>query len=363
MEKTQSSWSPEMEVALIGVSFLRKTSSKMAAHFVNEDPYQGEFITITFARCVENHIGNKKHGSMAAKGLSQERLKEWHEKLALSSQLVDLKKAAGFEEQKEVPNASVLVFDKFLEELGIDKVVLFLELKSLDWDKFCFNGRTKKVNKKLARHNLCVLDEAIEPDYETGQGRVINFASLPLLSKVRQALGELFGEELKLLFAEGNYYFVGKYDYEKGQYDRRGELKTGIGFHGDVERRIVVGLRLGAEHAIHFQCFHQAEAVGQRVVIPLPAGSLYMMSEEAVGRKWKSPSLFVFRHATGHSNYTSTKAEKALKKVAKPDKVAKPTKASSNVQKTLNKRKEVEEQQHLMPWQEQDHELKKRKMD
>lgn len=54
------------------------------------------------------------------------------------------------------------------------------------------------------------------------------FDELPYLSGIRDALPKVLGPIATDLNAEGNYYY---------------EDKSGIGYHGDSERKIVIGFR------------------------------------------------------------------------------------------------------------------------
>ena len=162
---------------------------------------------------------------------------------------------------------------------------LLVEQQALTTDKKAYM-RGRVVNK-LARHNLCFSDEAQEPDYEVGQGRVISFDTVPLLQTIRRRLPDFFGEQSRDLQCEGNYY----YDI----------TKCGIGFHGDGERRIVVAARLGESIPLHYQWFHHSSPIGSRIVIKpsLQHGDMYCMSSKAVGTDWRKSSILTLRHAAG----------------------------------------------------------------
>eukprot|EP00455_Lapot_gusevi_P035037 TRINITY_DN3876_c0_g1_i9.p1 TRINITY_DN3876_c0_g1~~TRINITY_DN3876_c0_g1_i9.p1 ORF type:complete len:154 (+),score=6.93 TRINITY_DN3876_c0_g1_i9:377-838(+) len=142
-----------------------------------------------------------------------------------------------------------------------------------------------RVVNKLARYNLCYGNEAQEPDYEAKKGRVVAFRDVPLLNKIRINLPDFFGEKSENMLAELNYY-----------YDTR---KCGIGFHGDSERKRVIGLRIGAAMDMHWQWFCENRPIGTRAIIPLQGGDMYVMSEKAVGFDWKKRKTPTLRHATG----------------------------------------------------------------
>jgi hypothetical protein len=177
---------------------------------------------------------------------------------------------------------------------GTDATAAFAEQQALlpivD-KKALFRGAVKNKN---ARHNLCFDDRSQEPAYEAGRGRIVPFAALPTLSGVRCALAHYFGaEKATNLLAEGNYY----YDV----------ARTGIGFHGDGERRLVIALRLGATIPLHFQWFYRQQPHGDRIELRLEHGDMYAMSEKAVGTDWKRSVIPTLRHAAGAAPYLRTK--------------------------------------------------------
>ena len=73
--------------------------------------------------------------------------------------------------------------------------------------------------------------------------------------------------------AEANYY----YDIKK----------CGIGFHGDSERKKVIGIRMGASLPLHFQWFQKSIPTGSRLELSLNHGDIYIMSEKTTGNDWK----------------------------------------------------------------------------
>ena len=105
---------------------------------------------------------------------------------------------------------------------------------------------------------------------------------------------EHFGPKTQGLNMEGNYYY--------------NNAVCGIGFHGDTERRKVIGIRLGANLPIHFQRFLRHQTYGDPYVIPLDGGDMYVMSEKAVGADWKSSSILTLRHAVG-LRFTTVKSK------------------------------------------------------
>lgn len=158
-----------------------------------------------------------------------------------------------------------------------------------------------RVVNKHACHNLCIADESQSPDVAAGKGRVVAFSELPSWSRMRQCLMDLLRRADVVdsthppILAEINDY-----------YDAH---KCGIGFHGDTERRIVIGVRLGEQSLpndvlpMDWQWFHRHEPVGQRQTVVIPVGSLYIMDVKASGFDWKRSSQYTLRHAAGAKKY------------------------------------------------------------
>jgi len=281
-------------------------------------------LSITFCECGENDSnGMEKLGERAAEGqgLNLEDLKKGaliaKKKLGIRGKIVsfaplldgvDLIDKKG--RKGKVHKAWALRIQGFVNAVlkGAGKTMkdLFNELNKVTWDTQYWDNRKKKVLNKRARANNCFDDYSQTANINEGKGSVHNFKDLPLLSLVRKMLYEMFGDKVKLFIAEGNRYEDG------------GAKKHGIGWHGDAERRIVACIRLmGAEGAtmpMHFQYFWQWKQIGQRLIMPLDAGDLYVMSEGAVGTDWlKKPLEIIPRHATGAEKYTKDKVPKKKK--------------------------------------------------
>jgi|MDSY01.1.fsa_nt_gb hypothetical protein len=166
-------------------------------------------------------------------------------------------------------------------------------------------GSNRTVKNKHARHNNCIADFAQEPDYAAGKGTVVAFNALPILSRLRRAIGSGtsgLGPQAAGLVAEVNKYF-----------DVR---QCGIGWHGDAERRVVVGVRLG--HAtdrmpLKFQWFQKSQPLGAVLEIPLSHGDMYVMSQKATGFDWMTNRKGrTLRHAAGADKYARNKDSSVL---------------------------------------------------
>ena len=264
-------------------------------------------MTLTFSSTVENHAGMKIHGEMSD-GYTIQELQQARENIIQEYpdavvELINLNEALNDEERKDTEPAAVLVFRDGVNYIlrGINKtsIDLFKEHDVLKKDTKYYDRRRSKVLNKNARHNLCFADEAISANYESGQGTVVAFDSIPITKHIRESLPKYFGDKAANKKAEGNYYFD--------------LTKTGIGFHGDGERRDVIGVRSGQDDKsgfpIHYQWFYKNKPIGKRVIIQLTNSDIYVMSEKAVGQDWKHSSIKTLRHAAGAEKYVTYKSK------------------------------------------------------
>lgn len=246
-------------------------------------------ITVTFCECAENHVGMEKIGVNAKYGYDLSDLlkfKKWFNKRGAETILYDLNYP--IEKLQIYPDneAYLLVIKNGINFLLENDSAndLFNELASLSWDQKAFMyGR---VVNKHARHNLCFADEKQDPAYHLGKGRIIAFDDVHILRQIRDKLYLLTGE---YLIAEGNYY----YDIKK----------CGIGYHGDAERKKVIGIRLGAKMPLSYQWYQNSKPIGKKFILQLQHGDLYIMSEKAVGNDWKKKSIYTLRHAAGSTKF------------------------------------------------------------
>ena len=121
-------------------------------------------------------------------------------------------------------------------------------MNTFEWDSKYYDTRRSKVLNKRARTNVCFGDIAIEPDYENKQGRIVAYDKVPNLKLLKSKLPEVLGDKGNNLICEGNRY-----------YDIR---KCGIGWHGDSERKKVIGLRLGATIPLKYRWYKKSEILG-----------------------------------------------------------------------------------------------------
>jgi hypothetical protein len=247
-------------------------------------------FTITYGDQAENHKGMQKIGELANEGFNHDdlmRAKNWFETRNTICHLIKLNDYCDQNYQTE--DAYILIIknglDCLLGDNGANK--FYNEQDALPKDKKALMyGR---VVNKTARHNLCFGPVAQEPDYQNGRGTIISFDQVPLLSRVKNLLPEIIGEKGNNMMAEGNYY----YDI----------TKCGIGFHGDSERRKVIGVRVGASLPLEFQWFHKNKPIGERVKLVIDHGDIYIFSQKATGFDWKRNSITTLRHAAGAKKF------------------------------------------------------------
>jgi len=204
--------------------------------------------------------------------------------------------------------------------------------------------RGKRMNKR-ARTNLCFVDDREQaPAVYEGKGTIYDLKKISILRSGVEALKKQIAEgiiaidsktKVEINVVEGNRYY---------------DLKnTGIGYHGDTERVVVICFSIGgSNYPMRWQWFKDGMPVGKPIQIALNDGDVYIMSEKAVGADWKLRKPYTLRHAAGAKQYISLKkwedraAKKALakpvKEQAKPVKEqAKPVKEQAKEEKALKK--------------------------
>lgn len=240
-------------------------------------------FTITFGDQAENHVGMLKIGKLADKGFTYDELllaQQYFQDKNYNTELIEM--------SYNNYNAHVLIARNGLNAI-CNPDDFYNEQDALEKDTKAFiYGR---VVNKIARHNLCFDDRNVDPNYQQGIGRIIAFNDVPLLDSVRNELPNIIGDKARDLKAEGNYY----YDVNK----------CGIGFHGDSERKIVIGIRVGCSMLLRYRWHQNNQVKSDNIDIMLNHGDIYFMSEKAVGFDWKCSSIPTLRHAAGCAKYTN----------------------------------------------------------
>lgn len=240
--------------------------------------------TLTYGDRAENETGMQIIGESASRGISVQGLQVLHQRLHQLNIETEMISLSG----KHQPEASVLIIrdgvNSLLHPIESPSNMMLRELNRMPKDTTSL--MYGKVVKKHARHNNCMADYDQPPDIKNGKGTVVNFKDYPVTKQLRDKLCELLGQ--KSLVGELNHYFDSQ--------------KCGIGWHGDAERKIVVGVRLGKGAdgmPLKFQWYHHGLPVGEEQRIHLNAKDIYIMSEKAVGTDWKKKSIHTLRHAAG----------------------------------------------------------------
>ncbi len=268
-----------------------KKVTKVTPPKISHQNYTKTF-TLTFGDQGENHAGMQKIGALVDEGLSIceiKKVKDIFEEKGYTTEYFRLNDL--LEVKEDVEEAGIVVvrngLSLLLNEVENGPNLFFKEQDKLKKDsKALMRGR---VVNKHARYNLCFSDFSQDSDFEKGKGTVVNFKDVELLSIVRDNISKYFGEKCNNLIAEGNYY-----------YD---PSKCGIGYHGDSERKIVIGVRVGKEMPLCFRWYHKSEIVSPTLKIVLRHGDIYFSSEKAVGFDWKKSSKYTLRHAAGCEKY------------------------------------------------------------
>lgn len=282
-------------------------------------------ISITYSESVENHAGMQIIGEKSDKGFTIKELEDARDKFIEDGYQAIIYRLDTFEDQYhegytndiELDPAAILVVRKgvdafvnkndfFNEQITfVDRVDPKNHDKETEGIKVDTKAKMRgRVVNKHARWNLCFTDNAQRPDYESGKGTVVDFKDVPCLSVLKDDLHLYFGDKVKKLYAEGNYY----YDVDgKGRMNNEGRRieapnQSYLNFHGDFERRIVICARLGESMPLYYRWFYKTEPYGDVMEFTLKHGDLYAMSDKAVGFDWKRKNIYTLRHAAGNKD-------------------------------------------------------------
>ena len=284
-----------------------------------------ERMSLTCAPGGENHAGMEIIGRMPVKGegfkaTDMEGLGPYFKNLGFDSSVLNLNNLSG---QNTImglgsdDQARVLLLRRWIQATFEVTTVqdIYKELIADTWDAEYLDKnkyrieivdgvetkvRGKRINKR-ARTNLCyVAGREQDPDVWKGKGRIVDLKKKIALN---QAVDRLRGmieaglieigskTKVEINVVEGNRYY---------------NLKTtGIGFHGDTERVVVICISIGCDnYPMRWQWFKDGMPLGNPIDITLNCGDVYIMSEKAVGADWKLRSIYTLRHAAGAKKYT-----------------------------------------------------------
>jgi len=254
-------------------------------------------FTLTICDRGENHAGMQIIGEYAKKGFSYDDLKKtqvYFKENAIKTEMIKLHNLLSNDDIKEFgvePEKAYLLILRNGLSLFCDPDDFYDEQDVLDKDRQAFM-RGKVVNKH-ARANLCFWDKSQKADFANKKGTIVKWSKVPLLNNVRLSMKEIIGKNAELNVAEGNYYEKGNDSY--------------INFHGDFERKSVLGLRVGMDKNLIYQWFYRNKIYGNKFETILSHGDIYMMSEKAVGTDWKRKIIPTLRHASGTEKWVKIK--------------------------------------------------------
>ena len=245
---------------------------------------------ITFGEVAILHVGSKEVGKKRNQGYTVDDLNLLHQNISnseifyLHDQLPEKYRSENQAAVLVIRNAANLI----LGTNGADK--LLKEQKNINYDKKYFDYRRKKTLNKRARYNIVFGTQEILHSEDYKIYSVKAFQNLPFLNQIRIRLHHFLGNKAKNLNAEGNYYY---------------ENKSGIGFHGDSERKIVICLSLGDKSILRYawRLPGTSEHYGNPIDISVEHGDIYIMSEKATGYDWKLRSKVRVVHAAGSDKY------------------------------------------------------------
>lgn len=273
-----------------------------------------ERIAITCGDAGENHQGMEMVGSLGSQGSGftvqdLTKIKQYLATLNKQADLIDLSNTMAIGPDKQKKEAAVLILRNYLDETEINQ--LYQELTSVPWDNKYWDTRRQKVLNKRARENLLFLKGVSqEADYPNKKGRIVDINSLSKFDEILTQLFDIINQETdgkaQHLIAEGNRYFKKKMIDSKLK-----NVKNGIGWHGDAERRKVICLCIGGvQYPMHWQWFYKHKPLNLNPYkVALNSGDVYIMSEEAVGQRWKNSSEYTMRHSAGDVSFTKYKKE------------------------------------------------------
>jgi hypothetical protein len=263
--------------------------------------------SITFGDRSESHAGMQIIGDWAKRGLNLKDLKnaqKWFEEKNCKTKLIHLNELLDEDDinflnedgVKNVEDAYFLIIRKGLEVI-CDADAFAKEQKDLEKDTKAFM-RGRVVNKH-ARSNLCFANKDQEADFENKKGTIIAFKHVPELFKVKQSFPDIFGRDPEIHNAEGNYY---KNDITKNDGPKSKNDNGYITLHTDLERKVVVCIRLFQSLPLYYQWFYKSKIIGNRLKVNLHHTDIYIMSAKAVGTDGKLRNTPTLRHAAGYED-------------------------------------------------------------
>ena len=245
---------------------------------------------ITFGEVAILHVGGAQFGAArAGGGFTVDELRAIADEHPDETEFVMVSDALPAD-RRASNEAAVLVFRGGAELMGVEPDALLREQSQVAYDRMYWDSRRGATLNKRARRNVVFGDvgQAHSDDYR--DPTVQAFAGVPALAEIRDRLEEVLGPKAAALSAEGNEYFA---------------QSSGIGFHGDAERRVVICLSLGGGSTLRYQWRDPGSSAHSHppVDIAVGHGDVYIASEKATGYDWRSRSKARVVHAAGSAKY------------------------------------------------------------
>jgi len=202
-----------------------------------------------------------------------------------------------------LPKACLLVIKNGIELLikPDEAAKLYQEQDEIRYDGRFFDKGRLKI--KRAHKNMLFAAERQDASDDYTQATVTAFSEVPLLNKIRTSIQSLLGDRTADLEVDGTKYHTSF--YEKGDDGKPMKKHSNMGWHGDDNKKIVVGMCLGASATLSFIWRlpgSQKNSTDTRVTVPLAHGDVYVMSEKTIGSDWKSSSLLRCLHSVDLSD-------------------------------------------------------------
>lgn len=217
--------------------------------------------------------------------------------MACKTEYIDLTKALSEKDRSLAEEACVGVIRDAPNALWgdgtLDAIELEFDNQSSTVNKEEWSRRHNRVVRSRMRWHMYIGQEAKSADHAHDQAEVVSFASMPIAKRWRDVVTHTLranGVECPELTSCTNINYVD---------DRN---STGIGWHGDGERTIIVTLRLHKGSKNNVLCFHWVKddvPVGNSVRITLDRGDAYIMSVKATGDDWLNKNVLTIRNAAG----------------------------------------------------------------
>jgi len=278
--------------------FVIKKSALKKSLITKPKNYDSRYA-ITFGEVAILHVGGKEIGNgIREQGFTTTELKLISEKLGDLAEYISISDSLP-EHLKQDNDAGILVIRCNSESKTDDTIPvskdfanrLYLEQKNkVTYDNKYWDNRRGKTLNKRARENIVFGAEEIEHSDDYRQSSVKSFSNLPELLKIKSLLPNIIGNKANGLNAEGNHYH---------------QPKSGIGYHGDAERKIVICLSLGKSSILRYnwRMPGSSEHTHKPIDVEVNHGDIYIMSEKATGFDWKKRSKVRVVHGAGYKSY------------------------------------------------------------